>query len=82
MSLSTQMLVAEQYGIILGIEDIAKVLGQEPSTARNTCVSGRCPFPVSKRGRDWVAHYIDVAEYLDTFCVAFQRIAEASSLPK
>lgn len=67
MSLATQMLIAEKYGTLLDLKAIGEVLGYEQGTIENMIYADKFPIPVSKRGKSWVAHYQDVAEYVDGF---------------
>lgn len=74
----TAMIVADRYGPILRLKDIADVLGVEPETARNKIYKGEVPFPVSKQGAHPVAHYLDVAEYIDSLRGAAKRASSQS----
>lgn len=67
MSLVTQMLIAERYGILLGVEQLAEVVGLDAGTVRNQISAETFPIPTSKQGGRRVAHYQDVANYLDSF---------------
>lgn len=67
MSLVTQMILAEKYGVLLSIPQIAEVCGMAEGTLRNEISAGTCPIPTSKQGGRRVAHYQDVAVYLDSF---------------
>lgn len=67
MSLVTQMFVLEKYGPLLEIKQLAEVTGLEPGTVRNQISDGTFAIPTSKQGTRRVAHYQDVATYLDSF---------------
>lgn len=73
MSLMTAMIVADKYGPILRLPDIADVLGLSPETVRNKIYKDEMPFPVSKQGSQHVAHYLDVAEYIDSLRLPSSR---------
>jgi len=78
MSLATQMLIAEKYGLLLGIEQIADVLGYEPRYVQNLVYSGRLPIPTTKVGARTVAHYADVAAYVDSLRAAREEARDAA----
>jgi hypothetical protein len=61
------MLVAEQYGLLLDFAALAKLLGLEKRTLENQHSAGTLGIPMTKRGGKWVAHYADVADYVDSF---------------
>lgn len=64
-SLVTQMLVAERYGLRLGMEQLAEVLGIKKPSLYNAISNGACPVPTYiDQGRRW-ADYRSVAEHLD-----------------
>lgn len=67
MSLVTQMLVAEKYGPLLSIASLADLLRMNEQTIRNQISAGEFPIPTSRQGGRRVAHYQDVAAYLDSF---------------
>lgn len=65
MSLVTQMLVAEQYGIRLDIETLGKAVGMKPGSIHNAISAGS--FPIATYvdvGKRW-ADYRDVAAHID-----------------
>ncbi len=65
MSLVTQMMVAERYGIRLGVEQIAEVLGVKKSSIYARICDGSLGIPTyTDIGKTW-ADYRDVAAYLD-----------------
>lgn len=66
-SLVTKMFVLEMYGPLLGVRQLAKISGLEEGTVRNQISDQTFPIPTSKRGKDRVAHYADVADYIDSF---------------
>ena len=66
MSLATQMMIADRYGVLLDIEDLADLLGYEPRYIQNLIYSDKLGIPTSKIGARTVAHYADVAAYVDS----------------
>lgn len=65
MSLITQMLIVEKYGLRLDIEHLAQVLSLTPASIRNQLSVGTFPIPTYKEsGKRW-ADYRDVADYVD-----------------
>jgi len=65
MSLMTQVIVAETYGLRLNTEQIAKVLGITKASLYNQISAGTCPIKTYlDSGKRW-ADYRDVAEHLD-----------------
>ena len=67
MSLATRMLIAEKYGLLLDFNAIAQLLGKEPRTVQKDFHAGNLGIPMTKHGARWLAHYEDVADYVDTF---------------
>lgn len=65
MSLATQMMIADRYGVLLDIDDLADLLGYEPRTVQNMIYADKLGIPTSKVGAKTVAHYADVAAYVD-----------------
>lgn len=65
MSLFTQALVAERYGLRVGIEDLAKLLGITKGTAYNQLSAGSFPIRTYVDGGKRYADYRDIAEHLD-----------------
>ncbi len=76
MSLATRMLIGEEYGLLLGFEELARLLGNDQKYLENLHYAGKLGIPMKKKGSRWVAHYEDVADYVDSFKSA------ASSLPE
>lgn len=65
MSLFTQALVAEKYGLRLGIPELAKLLGMDKGTIYNQLSSGKFPIPTYVDGGKRWADYRDVAAHFD-----------------
>jgi hypothetical protein len=65
MSLVTQMLVFEKYGLRLRPEQLAEVLGVTKPTLYNQFSGGTCPIPTYLENGKRYADYRDVAAYLD-----------------
>lgn len=65
MSLLTELLLVEKYGPLLYLDDMADVLNKEPGTIKNMVYAGTMPFRTTKEGKDHVAHYADVAAFID-----------------
>jgi len=61
------MLIAEKYGLLLGFEDLARLLGKEVRTLQNMHYADKLGIPMNKVGGRYVAHYEDVADYVDSF---------------
>lgn len=65
MSLLTQVVVAEKYGLRLGIEQLAEVLGMSKGGVYNQLSAGTFPVPTYiDAGKRW-ADFRDVAAHLD-----------------
>jgi hypothetical protein len=65
MSLLTQVLVAEKYGLRLDLAQLGDVLGLEPTTLRNQISAGRCAVKTYiDGGKRWADHR-DVAAHFD-----------------
>jgi len=65
-SLVTQMIVAEKYGLRVGVQDMAELLKMNPGSIRNQISAGT--FPIATyvdNGKRW-ADYRDVASYIDS----------------
>lgn len=77
MSLATAMLIFDKYGPLLGPEELERVTGYARGTIENMVARGEFEIPTTKRGRKTVAHYMDVAEWIDRM-----RLNAASSLPR
>lgn len=76
MSLLTQAIVAEKYGLRLNTEQLADVLGVTKASLYNQFSAGTCPIKTYvDSGKRW-ADYRDVADYLDS-C----RARASSGLP-
>lgn len=60
------MLIGERYGLLLGFDELARLLGKEPRTLANMHYAGKLGFPMTKVGGRLVAHYEDVADYVDS----------------
>lgn len=65
MSLFTQALVAEKYGLRLGIEQLAEVLGITKGAIYNQISAGEFPVKTYIDGGRRYADYRDVAGHLD-----------------
>jgi hypothetical protein len=66
VSLATRMLIAEKYGLLLDKEKLGALLGYEPRSIENLIYRGAFPIPTTKVGARTVAHYEDVADYIDS----------------
>lgn len=66
MSLMTQALVVEHYGLRLNAEQLAEVLGISKGALYNQISSGTCPVKTYLDGGKRFADYRDVAEHLDS----------------
>jgi len=76
VSLATRYLIGERYGLLLDLDQLSKVLGDAPETLRNKHHAGTLGFPMSKKGGRLVAHYEDVADYVDSFRVGARAMLE------
>ncbi len=65
MSLVTQAFVAERYGLRLGMEQLAQVLGITKGTIHNQISAGTFPVKTYLDGGKRWADYRHVAEHLD-----------------
>lgn len=65
MSLFTQALIAERYGLRLDMKQLAEVLGIKPGTLANWVSAGSCPVKTYLDGGKRWADYRDVADHLD-----------------
>lgn len=66
MSLMTQMLVAEKYGLRLDVKQLAEVLGLTQGTIHNQISAGKfCIVTYVDSGKRY-ADYRDVAAHFDT----------------
>jgi hypothetical protein len=71
------MLIFDRYGPLLGPAELADVTGYATGTIENMIARGDFEIPTAKRGRRTVAHYMDVAEWIDRM-----RLSAASSPPR
>lgn len=65
MSILTQALVAEKYGLRLNAEQLAGVLSITKGALYNQISAGTCPVKTYLDGGKRFADYRDVAEHLD-----------------
>lgn len=65
MSLITQAFIVERYGIRLGVEQLAVVLGISKGALYNQISAGTCPVKTYLDGGKRWADYRDVAAHLD-----------------
>ncbi len=65
MSLITQAFIVERYGIRLGVDQLAQVLGITKGALYNQISAGTCPVKTYLDGGKRWADYRDVAEHLD-----------------
>lgn len=65
MSLFTQALVADKYGLRLGVEQLADVLGISKGAVYNQLSAGGFPVKTYLDGGRRYADYRDVASHLD-----------------
>jgi predicted site-specific integrase-resolvase len=65
MSLLTQVLVAERYGMRLDLAQLAEILGVQPTTLRNQISAGTCKVPTYVDGGKRYADHRDVAAHFD-----------------
>lgn len=65
MSLLTQIMVAEMYGLRLDIGQLAEVLDIEKTTLYNKISAGTCPVLTYIDGGKRYADHRDVAEHFD-----------------
>lgn len=66
MSLVTQMLVAETFGVRLNMDQLAEVLSIAKSSLYNQVSAGTCPVKTYLDGGKRYADYRDVADHLDS----------------
>lgn len=66
MSLITQAIVAETYGLRLTMDQLAKALGIARNTIYNHVAKGTFSIPTYLDGGQRWSDYRDVAEYLDS----------------
>lgn len=65
MSLFTQAMIVEKYGLRLNVEQLAEVLGVTKASLYNMFSGGTCPVKTYLDGGKRWADYRDVAEHLD-----------------
>ena len=65
MSLITQVMVAERYGLRLDIAQLAEVLGVEKTTLYNKVSAGTWPVKTYVDGGKRFADFQDVAQHFD-----------------
>lgn len=65
MSLLTQALVAERYGLRVGVDKLAELLGITKGTAYNQLSAGSFPIKTYIDGGKRFADYRDIAEHID-----------------
>lgn len=66
MGLVTELLIAERYGMLLDFQALGALLNKSPGTLENQWHQGKLPFKMHKNGGRLVAHYADVAAYIDS----------------
>jgi predicted DNA-binding transcriptional regulator AlpA len=65
MSLLTQAILAEKYGLRLSVEQLSEVLQVAKGTIYNQLSAGTFPVPTFLEGNKRFADYRDVAAYID-----------------
>lgn len=65
MSLMSQAIIAERYGLRLTMEQLGEVLGLAKTTIYNQVSAGTFPVPTYLDGNKRFADFRDVADYLD-----------------
>lgn len=65
MSLLSQVMIAERYGLRLDMDQLAEVLRVEKKTLYNQISAGSCPIKTYTEGRNRWADHRDVAEHFD-----------------
>lgn len=65
MSLVTQVMLAEKYGPLLSVQNVAEVLHLEVRTVQNQHSADSLGFRGIKRGQALLFHVADVANYID-----------------
>ena len=66
MSLVTQMLIAENFGLRVSIEQLADILKMARGTIYNQISAGTFPIHTFVDGKARFADYRDVAAYVDS----------------
>lgn len=77
-SLVTQIIVADKYGLRLGIEQLAECLGMSKGAIYNQVSAGTFPVPTYIDGGKRWADFRDVAQYLDQCRAAAVELTEPS----
>lgn len=65
MSLVTQMIVVEKYGMRLDSTQLAELMSMTPGSVLNSISAGEFPIPTYKERGKRFADYRDVAEHID-----------------
>lgn len=72
MSILTQVMIAERYGLRLSMEQLAELLGVAKGTLYNQVSAGSCPIRTYvDQGKRW-ADYRDAAAHFDKLREAAQ----------
>lgn len=79
MSLFTQALVAERYGLRIGVEKLAEIMGMTKGTIYNQLSAGSFPIKTYIDGGKRYADYRDIADHIDK-CHEFAK-ASGAGLP-
>lgn len=66
MSLLSQAIIAERYGLRLSLDQLAEALDMSKNTIYNQVSAGTFPVPTYVDGKKRYADYRDVASYLDS----------------
>lgn len=66
MSLVTQVMLAEKFGPLLTVQNVAEVLHLEVRTVQNQHSADTLGFRGIKRGQALLFHVADVASYIDS----------------
>jgi predicted DNA-binding transcriptional regulator AlpA len=66
MSLLSQAIIAERYGLRLTLDQLAQALCMAKNTIYNQVSAGTFPVPTNIDGNKRFADYRDVATYLDS----------------
>lgn len=67
MSLMTQAYLLDKYGPFIDVPALAEVTGLSAGTVRNQISDGTFPVKTSLTGGHRLAHYADVAAYVDSY---------------
>ena len=79
MSILSQLILAERYGLRLNIAQLATELGIEKRTLYNQISAGTCPVPTYVDGGHRWADVRDVAGHFDTMRAAARAAHAATS---